>query len=627
MTPAPPRLAVAGEYDLFLDLSSSDLGATSLRAHLERLQRSGLIEEGRSVTVSLPAGVGAQSVAGLPFTVPSTGSLGHALALAASRERALAVIQHDWAPPNEVVVALVERQRLDPMVGVVQPRFARADDDRIIGLPRGDGVVTMARGAAPLLTETVLAPELPAALAVITVQAALAAEPPANTPPDASLAQVLVALRRRGFRTLVANRVIAPFPLDPRLAYASPRPDTTRGVSEDLALARRHLERLPEIALEALLANAFAADGRPRLLLDATGMATMHNGTSQAILGYLQGFDALAPAGFEITVLASSASARFHDLERRFPRFRYRLDRLEGSYVAAVLLNQPWSVDAMIDLHGRAVFVVFNMFDTISWDILYPGPDGLDEAWRMMGRLADGLLFLSDYTRSRFVFRFRPSPSIPLVVTHLSVESAEVTRGPVGDAPFREPYLLVFGNDYDHKAVGPTIATLTDAFPFLRIVALGLEHATSPNVTCLRSGGLPEDEIDALVAHAAAIVFPSHYEGFGLPVVHGLAHGRVVIARRSPLWGEIAAISRLPGRITPFHDELSLVRAVGAVLHGDDVESVRAPSSECRADSPSWRDCAGRIADLVRHLAFARDGSGWVERQLVLRRLAEARPS
>lgn len=623
------RLAEVGDYDLFLDLSRSHLGPADLCSHFERLRReSGLVVEGRCITVATPSGVSESDLSGLAITVPPPGAaFGLALSMAAARERALAVIQHAWRPPNEVVAALVERQRLDPMIGVVQPRFAGSDDDRIIGLPRDERVeVVLPRAAAPLMPEIVLTPELPAALLVITAQAVLAAQPPAHSPPDATLPSVLVALRRRGFRTLVASRVIARFPLDPQLAYA--QTDAVGGpvLAGEVALARHHLARLPEMGLEALLANAFSADGRPRLLLDARGMQPMHNGTSQAILGYLEGFDALAPPGLEITVLASSGADRFHHLERRFPRFLYRFDRLEGSYVAAVLLNQPWSVEAMMDLHGRAVFVVFNMFDTISWDILYPGPDGLDEAWRMMGRLADGLLFISDYTRRRFRFRFRPDPAIPLVVTHLSVDPSEAARGPLGKPPLAEPYLLVFGNDYDHKAVGPTLTTLTDAFPFMRIVALGLDRAPSRKVTCLQSGGLAESEIDALVGHAAAIIYPSHYEGFGLPVVHGLARGRTVIVRRSPLWNEIAAISRLPGRIASFHDELSLVRAVGSALHGGEVETVvRAKSPDCEPTSPAWRDCAERIADLVRSLAFTRDGSRWVERQLFFRRLAEAR--
>jgi glycosyltransferase involved in cell wall biosynthesis len=625
------QLAVADEFDLFLDLSQSGLGPAELRGHLDRLRReTGLIVEGRCVTVCPPAGVSEANL-DVPSVVmrPGATALSAALSIAASRERALAVVRHAWTPMNELVAALVERQRVDPMIGVVQPRFARLDDDRIIGLPRGDAAeVMLPRAAAPFLPEIVLTPELPAAHFVITAQAVLAVQPPAHCPPAAMLPSVLLALRRRGFRTLVASRVIARFPLDPQLAYGPT--DATGGPfpDDDVALARRHLSRLPELALEELLANAFSTDGRPRLLLDARGMQAMYNGTSQAILGYLQGFDALAPPNLEITVLATSGAARFHDLERRFPKFRYRFDRLEGSYVAAVLLNQPWSIEAMVDLHGRAVFVVFNMFDTISWDILYPGPEGLDEVWRMMGRLADGLLFISDYTRRRFCFRFRPDPMVPLVVTHLSVDPSETMLGPLGKSQLVEPYLLVFGNDYDHKAVGPTLMTLTDAFPFLLIVALGPDRAASPRVTCLRSGGLAESEIDNLVGHAAAIVYPSVYEGFGLPVVHGLARGRTVIVRHSPLWDEIAAISQLPGRIAPFHDELSLVRAVGAVLHGGEVHTIAgARSPDCELTSPNWRDCAKRIAELVRRLAYTRDGTRWVERQVYLRRLAEARGS
>jgi glycosyltransferase involved in cell wall biosynthesis len=59
-----------------------------------------------------------------------------------------------------------------------------------------------------------------------------------------------------------------------------------------------------------------------------------------------------------------------------------------------------------------------------------------------------------------------------------------------------------------------------------RLRALGL----TDRVKCL--GYVPDAELAALYRRCLAFVFPSHYEGFGLPVIEALACGAAVIASR-----------------------------------------------------------------------------------------------
>ena len=121
------------------------------------------------------------------------------------------------------------------------------------------------------------------------------------------------------------------------------------------------------------------------------------------------------------------------------------------------------------------------------------------------------------------------------------------------------------------------------------------------------------------MAHAAALVYPSHYEGFGLPVVQGLARGRTTVARRSPLWEEIAGLSELPGALVPFHDDASLVEAVGRAVHDLPPRGLARGNRLAPGTAPpGWRDCAGRIVGLVRRLAQQADGRRWITRHSLL---------
>jgi hypothetical protein len=54
-------------------------------------------------------------------------------------------------------------------------------------------------------------------------------------------------------------------------------------------------------------------------------------------------------------------------------------------------------------------------------------------------------------------------------------------------------------------------------------------------VTTYISGQLSDDAIRGLFAGARAVIFPSTYEGFGMPVLEALSHKRKVFVRDNPL--------------------------------------------------------------------------------------------
>lgn len=620
---SPVRTVLARNFDVFVDLSCTTIDAETLVSYRDLLgSRTGLVPERHRVTIAI-----GECVAGL---VPPPGTptqlLAAALAAAAVGGRGLLVIQGVWVPNSEVVAALDELQQLDPMVGTIQPRFADPVDDSIIGLPSeatGEGR-RLRRQALPLMPQTILTPELPAALFLITPQGVAAADVPREATISEALGKCLTSLRRRGFRNLVSNRVVTPLPLDAAVAYSPLSIPNTEGggaIRDDLKHSRKWMSAAPEFALESVLAGAFNQEGQARLLLDCRGMPAFHNGTAHSMLGIIEGFRQLRQRAFQVVVLVSEAAAQFHGLAAHIDGLHLQLDRPSGTFLAAVHLSQPWSVETIAELHRVAAIIVFNVLDTIAWDIIYAAPEGLDRVWHLLAQLSDGLLFISDFSRQRFDFRFRPNPSIATEVMHLTMLTDELVSAMTENSPVAEPYLLIMGNNYDHKGVQSTLESLVDAFPYLSIMAIGIDATSSPRVKTFQSGHIEEQELDVLMANAAVVVFPSFYEGFGMPVVQALARGRAVIVRYSSLWEEIAGYSRLPGILIPFHSEIDLITAVGRAVHGQPLRSLPCGSSLCTDNQiPSWHNCAKTINNLVQRLSLACDGGRWITRESILGR-------
>jgi hypothetical protein len=124
--------------------------------------------------------------------------------------------------------------------------------------------------------------------------------------------------------------------------------------------------------------------------------------------------------------------------------------------------------------------------------------------------------------------------------------------------------------------------------------------------------------MERLFAEARLIIFPSFYEGFGLPVVKGLAYGKTVVVRASPLWKELAGQARLPGRLVEFVTSAELVELVGRTLHGHPLAGM--PLGEVLGDGTPlrWRDCARRIIEGAERVLERADHRRWLWRDRVL---------
>jgi glycosyltransferase involved in cell wall biosynthesis len=534
-------------------------------------------------------------------------------------------------PGSEVIAELIAAFAQDPKFGTAQPRFADAATDRIWPLPGAADAgqpTTTSRASLRALPPDTITPELLACCMVlrwellIGIELELADQAGRSLP--GGLLHLLAYARRLGFRNLVRNGVVLASGLAGADVYPSAPPadvEALHAADPHAAGSVRDIAELPQRRIEALLeASVPGADGRRRLLLDCRGLTEVHNGTTACILGFLAGFDRL-DASWEIDVLASAKASSAHHLPRRYPGFGHRTDFGPGNYAAALLLAQPWSIGQVAELHRQARVIAFLMLDVIWWDI-YPGGAAVEATWHFIARHADGLMYISNFTRERFNRRFPVSGETAEAVTHLSLAPEDYLPVAEPTEPIRHQ-ILVFGNHLDHKHVQPTARLLADAFPFHEIVALGVPHAAGQNVTALESGQLPREKLDRLIAGAGVIVFPSFYEGFGLPVVEGLARGRTVLVRRSTLWTEIAAHSRLPGRLCEFDDPASLVEGVGRALAG--LPMAQLPSGTALAEGAApvgWPDCARRVDALLAGLLARPRVDRWWAREQALRLLA-----
>jgi alpha-1,3-rhamnosyl/mannosyltransferase len=115
----------------------------------------------------------------------------------------------------------------------------------------------------------------------------------------------------------------------------------------------------------------------------------------------------------------------------------------------------------------------------------------------------------------------------------------------------------------------------------------------------LREGGadlrgyVEKDELARLYRGAAALVMPSRFEGFGLPVLEAMACGTPVIAADEPALREVAGEAAVYAEDGDFAAAARRALAEGARLSAAGVE---------RAGRFSWAETARRTVEVYRRL-------------------------
>ena len=110
-----------------------------------------------------------------------------------------------------------------------------------------------------------------------------------------------------------------------------------------------------------------------------------------------------------------------------------------------------------------------------------------------------------------------------------------------------------------------------------------------------RIGFVDDEERDRRIADATILVHPSHYEGFGLPVVEAMASGTPVVTTTGGALPEIAGDAALmvdPGDVD------ALASALTHVLEDEQTRAHLIQAGRDRAARFSWADTASGLIDV-----------------------------
>jgi len=119
-----------------------------------------------------------------------------------------------------------------------------------------------------------------------------------------------------------------------------------------------------------------------------------------------------------------------------------------------------------------------------------------------------------------------------------------------------------------------------------------------------RLGRVAEEDLDALYREAVAMVFPSRYEGFGMPVLEAMSRRCPVVAADATALPEVVAGAGLlldPGDPAPW------TAAMAQLLDDRGARRQLAEAGEARARTLDWARAATQLVDAYRELPVRKD--------------------
>ncbi|MBV8206203.1 MAG: glycosyltransferase family 4 protein [Acidobacteria bacterium] len=187
------------------------------------------------------------------------------------------------------------------------------------------------------------------------------------------------------------------------------------------------------------------------------------------------------------------------------------------------------------------------------------------------------------------------------------------------------PYLLYAGNIKPHKNVTRIIEAFSalkselekeGAYPDLKLVIIGDELSKHPDLrrTVVKGavqndvrflGFVPIDVLRVFYDLAKVFVFPSLYEGFGLPPLEAMAHGTPVVASNATSLPEVVGNAAVV--VNP-ENSFEIMRAVHRVLLDQPLREELKQRGYRQVQQFSWEEAARRTLEVYRGAAEGSSG-------------------
>ncbi|EAU62302.1 glycosyltransferase family 4 protein [Stigmatella aurantiaca] len=220
-------------------------------------------------------------------------------------------------------------------------------------------------------------------------------------------------------------------------------------------------------------------------------------------------------------------------------------------------------------------------------------------------RQASALLTVSEFSREELARHLGLTPYrfqviAPGVDGHYRPPSPSEAKAFLERHHLPPRYLAAVGNAKAHKNLG-LLAKLAPELPvpLVLLAGKGAAKALGFPASTVEMAELPEAEMPLFYGAAKALLLPSRYEGFGLPVLEAMASGCPVLASNTSALPEVAGQAAL---LLPPEDLSAWRDTTLRLLRDEALRRTLVEKGRERSAHFTWEDCARRTLAAYRRV-------------------------
>lgn len=233
-------------------------------------------------------------------------------------------------------------------------------------------------------------------------------------------------------------------------------------------------------------------------------------------------------------------------------------------------------------------------------------------------RLADMIIAVSEYTKQDIVKYLKVNPKKVKVVynapksIYKPVDRRKAQSYLADKYNIGSPFILYVGQiQHPNKNLIPLLhafKSISDRFPMHKLVLVGKKHHTGEpvykTVTDLNlsdkivfTGYVPDEDLPYFYNSAEVFVYPSLFEGFGIPVVEAMACGCPVITSNTGALPEIAGDA---ATLVDPSNAFAIGMAIRNILNKPEKREELCRRTVERAKNFSWRKSTEQITEIYQ---------------------------
>lgn len=295
-------------------------------------------------------------------------------------------------------------------------------------------------------------------------------------------------------------------------------------------------------------------------------------------------------------------------------------------YVARTDIDLLWSPGYTTPFFSscpRVVTIHDMQYKRYPEDLTFPARLATDILVKMAAARCGQIIAVSDFSRQEII-RFTKANPEKVNVVYEAADPAfarplpeDMKRQRLKELlPSDKPYILCISNTYPHKNVHALIAAFSQILEKIphQLVLIGKPRLGEPEVQRVlrkvpdtsriqRLLRVDYEDLFALYQGADLFVFPSLYEGFGLPVLEAMMSGVPVLTTRC------GSIPEVGGDKVCYFDQDSSTDLARQILHivswKTDYRKIRIMEAQKRASHFSWKQTAAKTIECFKKVNIA----------------------